>query len=213
VLLLALAACWAIAGPDPAVLQQQLIGRFGPGRIGLLNDWLQLVASARALDEGRKLQVINDFFNRRVVFDDDSSIWRQADYWATPLETIGQGRGDCEDFAIAKYFSLRLADVPVARMRLVYVKARLGTSAGEAQQAHMVLAYYAKPNAEPLVLDNLQTAIQPASRRPDLQPVFSFNSEGIFAGVSGTLKASAGGLGRISRWQDLLQRVRAEGFE
>lgn len=212
-LLLALAACWAIAGPDPAVLQQQLIGRFGPGRVGLLNDWLQLVASARALDDGRKLQLINDFFNRRVVFDDDSSIWRQTDYWATPLETIGRGRGDCEDFAIAKYFSLRLADVPVARMRLVYVKARLPTASGRVEQAHMVLAYYPKPSAQPLVLDNLQTAIMPASKRPDLQPVFSFNSEGIFAGVSGAAAASPAGIGRLSRWQDLLQRAQAEGFE
>ncbi|WP_287634391.1 transglutaminase-like cysteine peptidase [Accumulibacter sp.] len=212
-LLLALAACWAIAGPDPTVLQQQLIGRFGPGRVGLLNDWLQLVASARALDDGRKLQLINDFFNRRVVFDDDSSIWRQTDYWATPLETIGRGRGDCEDFAIAKYFSLRLADVPVARMRLVYVKARLPTASGRVEQAHMVLAYYSKPSAQPLVLDNLQTAIMPASKRPDLQPVFSFNSEGIFAGVSGAAAASPVGIGRLSRWQDLLQRAQAEGFE
>lgn len=212
-MLFLLTLCCPAAGPDRTALQQQLVARFGPGRIGLLDDWLQLVAAAKPLDEGRKLQAINDFFNRHIVFDDDLNIWRQSDYWATPLETIGRGRGDCEDFAIAKYYSLRLAGVPVARMRLVYVKARLSTGAGEVQQAHMVLAYYAKPSAEPLVLDNLQTAIQPASRRPDLQPVFSFNSEGIFAGVSGALKASSGGIGRLSRWQDLLQRARAEGFE
>ncbi len=212
-MLFLLTLCCPAAGPDRTALQQQLVVRFGPGRIGLLDDWLQLVAAAKAFDEDRKLQAINDFFNRHIVFDDDLNIWRQSDYWATPLETIGRGRGDCEDFAIAKYYSLRLAGVPVARMRLVYVKARLSTGAGEVQQAHMVLAYYAKPSAEPLVLDNLQTAIQPASRRPDLQPVFSFNSEGIFAGVSGALKASSGGIGRLSRWQDLLQRARAEGFE
>jgi len=180
-MLFLLTLCCPAAGPDRTALQQQLVARFGPGRIGLLDDWLQLVAAAKPLDEGRKLQAINDFFNRHIVFDDDLNIWRQSDYWATPLETIGRGRGDCEDFAISKYYSLRLAGVPVARMRLVYVKARLSTGAGEVQQAHMVLAYYATPSAEPLVLDNLQTAIQPASRRPDLQPVVQFHSDGLSA--------------------------------
>jgi len=75
------------------------------------------------------------------------------------------------------------------------------------------LAYYLTPNAEPLVLDNLQTTILPASKRPDLQPVFSFNSEGIFAGVAGSTKASEGGIGRLSRWEDAWQRIQAEGYE
>lgn len=212
-LLLCLAVWGAIAEPDPAVLQQQLIARFGPSRITLLNDWFQIVAGIRELSEETKLQRINDFFNRNISFEDDQSVWEQPDYWATPLETIGRGKGDCEDFAIAKYFSLRLAGVPISKMRLIYVKARIATAAGETRQAHMVLAYYATPHAEPLVLDNLQTRIQPASKRPDLQPVFSFNSEGIFAGISGRDKASAGGTGRLSRWEDLLRRARAEGFE
>ena len=55
--------------------------------------------------------------------------------------------------------------------------------------------------------------ILPASKRPDLQPVFSFNNEGIFAGVAGTEKATTGGLGRLSRWEDAWQRILAEGYE
>jgi len=77
----------------------------------------------------------------------------------------------------------------------------------------MVLAYYASPNAEPVLLDNLEPRILPASKRSDLKPVFSFNSAGIFAGVSGREKASAGGIGRLSRWEDVLQRIVAEGYE
>jgi hypothetical protein len=98
-------------------------------------------------------------------------------------------------------------------MRLIYVKARLKTPTGVMQQAHMVLAYYASPGAEPQVLDNLDTTIRAASKRPDLQPVFSFNSQGIFAGVSGKEAASAGGTGRLSRWADLMRRARTEGFD
>lgn len=212
-LLLAAVALQALAELSPNVLQQQLIARFGPARVVLLKDWLQLVDTVKASAEDSKLKRVNDFINQSIRFEDDMVVWQQSDYWATPLETIGQGSGDCEDFAIFKYVSLRMAGVPVQKLRLIYVKAKLKTPTGFTQQAHMVLAYYPTPNAEPLVLDNLQTAIRPASKRPDLQPVFSFNSEGIFAGVSSSAKASEGGIGRLSRWENAWQRIQAEAYE
>ncbi len=208
-----LATCYVFAQPSLSALQAQLVARFGAARSALLDDWGRVLAQARNAGEEKKLALVNDFFNKNILFEEDISTWQQADYWATPLETIGQGKGDCEDFAIAKYFSLRMAGIPISKMRLVYVKAQL-TGGGEfVQRAHMVLAYYSRPQADPLVLDNLQKAIQPASKRRDLQPVFSFNSEGIFAGVSGAEPPSAGKLGRLSRWENLLQRARAEGFD
>lgn len=160
-----------------------------------------------------KLRRVNEFFNRRVQFGDDQQIWGKSDYWATPMETLAKGAGDCEDFAIAKYFSLLSLGIPVQQLRLIYVKARIGGPASTLQQAHMVLAYYASPDAEPLVLDNLITEIRAASRRPDLQPVFSFNSEGVFAGAASNAAAGPGGISGISRWQELLQRAHAEGFQ
>lgn len=213
--LLATLSVWCVlAEPSLSALQEQLIARFSSARVATLNDWGRVVALGRSAGEERKLALVNDFFNKHIAFDEDFSVWQQADYWATPLETIGQGRGDCEDFAIAKYFSLRLAGIPISKMRLVYVKAQLtGSGGGLTQRAHMVLAYYSKPHADPLILDNLQNTIQPASKRLDLQPVFSFNSEGIFAGVSGAEPASPGKLGRLSRWENLLQRARTEGFD
>lgn len=210
---LTLTTLFAEAGRDPEALRQQIVARFGSDRVPLLNDWLATLNSASTLKEDAKLKRINDFINRRIVFDSDTNIWQQSDYWATPLETIGQGRGDCEDFAIIKYVSLRMAGVASSKLRLVYAKARLNSPAGPVVQAHMVLAYYATPNAEPLVLDNLDGTIQPASRRRDLQPVFSFNSDGIFAGVSGKDTVTAGGIGRLSRWEDAWRRILAEGYE
>lgn len=199
----------ALAELDFANLQEQLIARFGPARVILLKDWQAQLETGRKLPEAEKLKQLNDFFNRNIVFGEDVSIWNQSDYWATPLETIGRGQGDCEDFAIVKYYSLKLAGIPVSKMRLIYVKAQQGGN----QRAHMVLAYYASPSAEPLVLDNLDPAIKPASKRPDLVPVFSFNSQGIYAGIAGNAAASAGGTGKLSRWEDLMQRARAEGFQ
>lgn len=213
VFLLVTVALCAMAALDPTALQQQMITRFGPGRVALLKDWLQAVELAKSQNDDGKLKRINDFVNRNILFDTDIAVWQKSDYWATPLETIGQGAGDCEDFAIIKYVSLRMAGVPVSKLRLIYVKARLDTPNGPQQQAHMVLAYYMTPESEPQILDNLDVRIRPASKRPDLLPVFSFNSEAIFAGVSGKDKASSGGIGRLSRWEDVMQRIRAEGYD
>ena len=213
VLLLAFFSFYALAALSSDALQQQLISRFGRARVDLLTNWLQTVHSAKSIGEEARLKRVNDFINRNILFDSDSGIWRQSDYWATPLETIGQGSGDCEDFAIIKYVSLRMTGIPDSKLRLIYVKARLDSLNGPIQQAHMVLAYYATPNAEPQILDNLNTSIQPASKRKDLLPVFSFNSTAIYAGISGNNKASSGGIGRLSRWGDAWQRIRAEGYE
>jgi hypothetical protein len=77
----------------------------------------------------------------------------------------------------------------------------------------MVLAYYATPTAEPLVLDSLLAEIKPASQRTELQPIFSFNSEAIWNGVAGNAARGYGGTVQLSRWQDLLQRARNEGSD
>jgi len=136
-------------------------------------------------------------------------VWGARDYWATPLETLGRGQGDCEDFSIAKYVTLGLLGVPLERLRITYVRAETGLPGSGIVQAHMVLAYYPAPGMEPLILDNLVGQLHPASRRPDLKPVFGFNSQGLW--VAGK-KASADPTARLSRWRDLLRRMNEEGL-
>lgn len=166
----------------------------------------QELIEVQALEEEARLKGVNAFFNRAIVFREDREVWGQVDYWASPLEMMNKGMGDCEDFAIGKYFALMAAGVPSAKLRLVYVRAQMGTGT----QAHMVLAYYRDPMAEPLILDNLLGDIRPASRRPDLTPVFSFNAEGLWRGVGA---ASAGDPStRLSRWRDMLTKAKAEGW-
>jgi predicted transglutaminase-like cysteine proteinase len=168
-----------------------------------------MLAGLMGSDEPARLAAVNEFFNRRIVFTSDMDVWAQTDYWASPLETLGKGRGDCEDYVIAKYFSLIAAGMPMGKLRLVYVRATVGGPGGEVL-AHMVLAYYAAPGAEPLILDNLIGDIRPASRRTDLEPVFSFNGEGLWQGVG---KQSAGDpVARLSRWREVMIKARAEGF-
>ena len=200
-----------VAAVDFDRMQTVLSQRFGPASLGSYRDWQKLLQESAQQTAPAKLKQVNDFFNRRVKFGDDQEIWGQSDYWATPMETLGKGAGDCEDFTIAKYFTLLLLNVPDEKLRLIYVQARIGGVNSSITQAHMVLAYYPTPEVEPLILDNLVNDMQPASRRPDLLPVFSFNTQGLWQGTTGV--RGAGGPASLSRWQELLRRARAEGFD
>lgn len=202
--LMAICVAW-----DWDELQRVALQRFGVGAMPTIKEWRLMIAEPRLESMPDKLFRVNRFFNQRLRFVEDSQAWGQTDYWATPLETMGKGEGDCEDFAIAKYYSLRQMGVPDQELRLVYVKARIGGSNSTIQQAHMVLVWYATPAAEPLVLDNLIGEVRPANQRPDLMPIFSFNAEGIYVGNTRTADS---GVNRLSRWRDVLDRARQQGM-
>ncbi len=182
----------------------------GPRAAAEVRDLQSLLTLALDFDDTGRLGAINQFFNRRIIFAEDSQNWNQVDYWASPLELLGKGAGDCEDYVIAKYFSLVVAGVPGSRLRLVYVRLQIGGPRGVVQP-HMVLAYYPTANAEPLILDNLINDIKPASRRLDLVPVFSFNGEGLWQGVDGPVVPDS--IARLSRWRAVLAKAKAEGFQ
>ncbi len=182
--------------------------RMGPGAVAALQPLQNMLQEGRNQDDDARLLAVNQFFNLRVDFKTDQEVWGQEDYWATPLQALAAGRGDCEDYVIAKYTSLLAMGVVRSKLRLVYVRARMGDQ--PTPVAHMVLAYYAKPTAEPLILDNLRADVLPAGQRTDLTPVFSFNSEGLWQGVG---QATAGDpMARLSRWRDTWQRIQQEGF-
>ena len=157
-----------ITDPQIGKLAQQ----FGPTAKNRLTDGRSLVTTPknRALQQEReKLEIVNDFMNR-TPFISDLQHWGKEDYWATPVEFLSTNGGDCEDFSIAKYFALRSLGVPDEKLRITYVKEIVVYN-----EAHMVLAYFPAPDAEPLVLDNINKTIRPASTRTDLVPVYSFN--------------------------------------
>lgn len=170
-----------------------------------IDDWQYLLASQNKASELEQLDRVNRFFNQRIRYVEDADLWHQADYWETPIEALFKGAGDCEDYAIAKYFSLRHLGVASDKLRITYVKAL------QLNRAHMVLTYYASPQAMPLVLDSLIDDIRPASQRTDLLPVYSFNANGLWLpGAKGNQRVSDSK--RLSRWQDVLKKMQAEGF-
>ncbi len=169
--------------------------------------WHDIIISAESASLSDKLEYANTFFNEHITWEPDDYVWGAEDYWATPLETLVKGQGDCEDFAIAKYSSLVLMGVAPESLRMVYVKA----DSNGVTQAHMVLAWYAKPTSEPLILDNLDTEILPASERADLRPVFSFNGSAIWIGNTSTPNGGSP-TARLSRWKQVIEKMQAEGF-
>jgi len=184
----------------------------GNEAVRTLREMQELMGRLAGADERTQHEQTNLFYNRKIRYTSDQRLYQQADYWASPVETFAQGRGDCEDYAIAKYFTLLAEGVDPAKLRLVYVKANLPASFSRPAESvgHMVLAYYAEPNAEPVVLDNLTDEIRPASQRPDLQPVFSFNTAGLWQGVG--QQSMGDPMARISKWRDVMNRIKAEGF-
>ncbi|WP_269620262.1 transglutaminase-like cysteine peptidase [Zhongshania sp. BJYM1] len=186
--------------------------QYGANANSLAVEFTRLLVNLSDADTDTKLKMVNDFFNDNIQFRDDISLWGENDYWASPLETIGKGAGDCEDFTIAKFVALRLLGIPLDKLRLTYVKARIGAASSKISQAHMVLSYYESPAATPLILDNLYPNIRPASQRPDLTPVFGFNSERLWVG-NAAQASSYDPKSRLSRWQKTLAKIHDEGLD
>ncbi|MBV7262775.1 transglutaminase-like cysteine peptidase [Photobacterium sp. WH24] len=165
--------------------------------------WRQLLTSVSHQQDWQKLEQVNRFFNQ-LSFLNDIEIWGENDYWATPFEFLGAAGGDCEDFTIAKYFSLRELGVDDQKLRLVYVKSL------KLNQFHMVLAYYASPSEVPVLLDNLDPDIKPATERRDLLPVYSFNGSQLWLMKQQGQGQLAGKSSRLKRWTNLRERFDAQ---
>jgi predicted transglutaminase-like cysteine proteinase len=209
--LLALAlSALSVRAWDPGRLRLAA-GRHGPLAMAAAADLEATMRAVEDADETTRLGAVNDFFNARLAYREDLDNWGQLDYWASPLEALARGAGDCEDYAVAKYFTLVALGIPDARLRLVYARANIAGAPGRTT-AHLVLAYYDHPDAEPMLLDNLDPAIRAAGARVDLAPIFSFNAEGLWQGI-GSIRAQGDPLVRLWRWREVLERAREDGFE
>jgi predicted transglutaminase-like cysteine proteinase len=199
---------------SPALLAH-ISKRFGGDATARMSNWQKLVRQIKGSDLAEKspgkdkfgppasassvFGRVNLFFNR-LPYNSDQALWNVPDYWATPVEMLGMNGGDCEDYAIGKYLTLKELGVPIDRLRITYVRAlSLGVT-------HMVLAYYPDPDAEPWILDNLTNDIKLASARSDLEPVFSFNDDELWSGS--TVKKQ--GATQIRLWKNLLEKLEQE---
>ena len=158
---------------------------------------VQMMNSVRDASEMEKLEAVNDYFNE-TPYVSDMKIYGISDYWATRYELIGNDKGDCEDFVIAKYFTLKELGVPISKMFMTYAKSITYKT------GHLVLTYYETPKSIPIVLDNYNLKILPASTRVDLVPVYSFSGDELFNAKGAQLGKKIPAAGRQARdWDEL----------
>jgi predicted transglutaminase-like cysteine proteinase len=164
-----------------------------------IDAWQKLITDHQSDAEQNKVRLVNQFVNQ-MQYVDDAVKWGRRDYWATPLEFLAANGGDCEDFAIAKYFTLKSMGVPESRLRMVYVKSR------PAGQSHMVLEYFPEKAGSPVVLDNDNNQLITADKRTDLVPVYSFNRRSYWLSRPDGSQQYIGSAQRLSRWKEVLDR-------
>lgn len=184
---------------------QAFAARFGVVAKQRIGGWRERlsVRERSAMSDQQRLLLVNRLANQ-VPYVDDLTHWGQDEYWATPAEFVASDGGDCDDYSIAKYFALIELGMAPEKLRITYVRALYAQGITH----HMVLAYYAQPDAEPLILDNLVDRILPAGQRPDLLPVLSFNDAEAWSGRgSGEKKI---GVGVVRQWSELRQRMQKE---
>ncbi len=175
--------------------------QYGDSGYSRIKKWLNFIDDSSDNSEWQKIHLVNDFFNENIKYKTDKELWNQNDYWATPIESLGVGMGDCEDYVIAKYFTLIALGIPEDKIRLMYVRQRT------VNQPHMVLIYIEKPNQIPFVLGNFNSKLLPANKRTDLTPIYSFNGQGLWLakskGLGNKVKNSSG----VSAWNTMLERI------
>ncbi|WP_353663257.1 transglutaminase-like cysteine peptidase [Hydrogenimonas sp. SS33] len=201
------AILFAAAAADAFIYKNRLAeikkayGPFVAARFRYLDE---LVDSLRDADIRKKLNEVNDFWNG-VRYAPDLKVWGKRDYWATPFEFLLRDRGDCEDYVIAKYFTLKALGIGPSKLYFVYARVR------GRRGPHMVLAYYETPKSEPLILDNLNLRVFPASKRKDIIPVYTFNGELL----ERFRDHSSRGLAKKNltvrrKWEDLIHRMKGQ---
>lgn len=160
----------------------------------------KLLKETQTLSEKEQLVRVNDFFNQ-IPYGSDLKIWGNEDYWATPIELLSKGRGDCEDYAIAKFFTLLELGVPKEKLFLTYVVTDNLT------RRHMVLAYYEYENSVPLILDNRILHIDSEAMNRNYIPLYRFNLNDFITYGHGGERKGFLETKKLSKWEELTKRL------
>lgn len=141
---------------------------YGKHAVKRMSTWQNMMKRLQNEDEFVQVRHINAYFNR-LRYKSDAYNWETVEYWATFKEFMGKGTGDCEDFALAKYYSLRKLGIPVSKLKLL-----TGKYVGK---GHMLLAYY-KDGNDPYVLDKNNRYLVQLSKTKRFKAETYFNESG-----------------------------------
>ena len=166
-----------------------------------LNKYKELKIQIKDYELLKKLSHVNSFINK-ILPAHDISTQASLDYWATPKEFLLQGHGDCEDYVIAKYFTLVELGIPKEKLYFAVVDIK-----GE-KTSHMILLYLETKESTPLVLDNLSSVVIPLTKRTKLIPKFAFNEIDSYRFSHEKFTQNVNiNWGKDNKWEKLLNRV------
>lgn len=144
--------------------------------------WQQLLAELADAEPIMQIRAVNRFANQ-IPYRTDKEVWGRSDYWASPVEFLKRA-GDCEDYAILKYVSLRQLGFAAADLRMVVVQ----DTVRDLAHAVLVVNYEGRG----LVLDNLSNAVVPQERTPQYVPYYSVNETARWAHLARNGQQAAG---------------------
>lgn len=130
-----------------------------------VKDWMKLLSSLKNASDEEKIESVNEYMNN-IKFISDANNYGARDYWATPMEFLARG-GDCEDYAMAKYISLRALGIPQSKMRLAIVYDRV------MRMPHALLVVYQGDDVK--VLDNQNPAVMNSADITRYKPIYSIS--------------------------------------
>ena len=198
-------------------LLSEVQAQYGAAAEQRLRDWQQIISLSKPGDDMEKLLRVNSFVNRAHQVSRDLH-WQRSDERIDPLQFLIHHAGDGQGFAMTKLFTLHKMGMPLSKLRIGYVRmlgAELSQRAQpqraqtESLQSHTVLAYFSTPDAEPLILDNLDQRIRVASQRTDLEPIYLFEAQDILFPDTLSLSLSAEKPHYVVKWQNLLPNLKS----
>ena len=133
--------------------------------------FLAIIDEGRARNGRARIGVINREINLAIIPTGDLEQWGVVDRWSPPLETFTTGRGDCEDYAIAKYVALTAAGVPPEDIKLVVIGSKTSS------ENHAVVAVLV--DGAWVILDNRWLALVPDHDLWRATPLFAINENGV----------------------------------
>lgn len=138
-----------------------------------IRQWAEIVRKGQSLRQGHRIAYVNTAINRLLTYREDIQLWRRAEFWATPLESLDKGAGDCEDFAILKYWSLRMLGFEDRDMRVTVLR----DSATRLYHAVLAVNF----GKDWLILDNRFSRVRLQRDLPNYRPLYSVNRTGQWA--------------------------------
>jgi len=154
--------------------QQNIKDKYGKFAYNRVVDYQKTIAALAKKPQQKRLVFLNRYINQ-FLSQYDSVSTKYDDYWSTPVEFLLTGRGDCEDYAFLKYYSLIQLGFAPKQLYFAIVKEK-----SEKKNLHMVLCYLQDKNAPLLVLDNLSFKVLSLNKRYDLKPLYFFNPQGYY---------------------------------